>query len=125
MNKQDVKFIRTFNRLVGNLQHEAERTLRENGKEVIGDFVADMFAAGELWDQQEAKRVAEEKAREEAEARKEFEKAKEDAAYFTSAEFRAEVIEELKAEGANQLQAENRTRDQVRLFAEAARLNLM
>jgi hypothetical protein len=125
MNKQDVKFIRSFNRLVGNLQNEAVRTIREHGKKVTGDFVADIHTAEDLWEQEEAKRIAEEEAREEAEARKEFEKAKADAAYFTSAEFRAEVIEELKAEGATQLQAENRTRDQVRLFAEAARLNLM
>lgn len=48
-----------------------------------------------------------------------------DAEYFTSAEFRQEVIEELMANGANELQATNRTRDQARLFNEARELGLM
>ncbi|QRE00142.1 hypothetical protein [Burkholderia phage BCSR5] len=48
-----------------------------------------------------------------------------DSAYFTSEEFRNEVIEELIAKGATCEQATNRTRDQARLFAEARTLNLM
>jgi hypothetical protein len=48
-----------------------------------------------------------------------------DAEYFTSAEFRDEVIAELRAAGATLEQATNRTRDQVRLFNEARELGLM
>jgi len=50
--------------------------------------------------------------------------AKDESAYFTSEEFREEVINELIANGATRLQATNRTRDQVRLFAEADALGL-
>lgn len=50
---------------------------------------------------------------------------KNDAEYFTSEEFRQEVIEELMANGASELQATNRTRDQARLFNEARELGLM
>lgn len=50
---------------------------------------------------------------------------KNDAEYFTSEEFRQEVIDELMANGASELQATNRTRDQARLFAEARELGLM
>lgn len=64
--------------------------------------------------QEVAKREAEEQAR-----------MKSDAEYFTSDEFRQEVIAELIANGANELQATNRTRDQARLFAEARELGLM
>jgi hypothetical protein len=48
-----------------------------------------------------------------------------DAEYYTSPEFRAEVIAELMANGATELQATNRTRDQFRLFNEARELGLM
>ena len=48
-----------------------------------------------------------------------------DSAYFTSAEFRQEVIDELVAGGATLEQATNRTRDQLRLFNEARELGLM
>lgn len=55
-----------------------------------------------------------------------FEAAKVAAAeYFNTPEFREDVIAELVDEGCTRLQAEGRTRDQARLFAEAARLNLM
>lgn len=50
---------------------------------------------------------------------------KSDAEYFTSAEFRQEVIEELMAGGDSLERATNRTRDQARLFAEARELGLM
>lgn len=50
---------------------------------------------------------------------------KSDAEYFTSEEFRQEVIEELMANGANLEQATNRTRDQARCFNEARELGLM
>lgn len=45
--------------------------------------------------------------------------------YFTSTDFRDEVMAELMEAGATAEQAFNRTRDQVRLFAEARTLNLM
>jgi hypothetical protein len=64
--------------------------------------------------QEVAKREAEEAARRAA-----------DAEYFTSEEFRQEVIAELMANGASELQATNRTRDQARCFAEARELGLM
>jgi 2-methylisocitrate lyase-like PEP mutase family enzyme len=50
---------------------------------------------------------------------------KADSEYFTSAEFREDVMDELMNDGATYEQAFNRTRDQVRLFAEARTLNLM
>lgn len=50
---------------------------------------------------------------------------KSDSEYFTSPEFREEVIEEIMANGATRLQAEGRTRDQLRLFKEARELGLM
>lgn len=50
---------------------------------------------------------------------------KADSEYFTSAEFRQDVIDELMANGATLEQATNRTRDQVRLFNEATQLGLM
>jgi hypothetical protein len=50
---------------------------------------------------------------------------KADSEYFTSAEFRADVIAELIANGATELQATNRTRDQFRLFNEARELGMM
>jgi len=62
----------------------------------------------------------------ERKAQAEFESAKEEAQeYFNTPQFREDVIEELMAEGCTRLMAEGRTRDQARLFAEAARLNLM
>lgn len=48
-----------------------------------------------------------------------------DSTYYTSAEFRQEVIDELCANGATLEQATNRTRDTARLFAEARELKLM
>ena len=48
-----------------------------------------------------------------------------DAEYFTSDEFREEVITEIIGSGATRLQAEGRTRDQARLFNEARELGLM
>jgi hypothetical protein len=45
--------------------------------------------------------------------------------YFITPQFREDVIAELIAEGCTRLMAEGRTRDQARLFAEGARLNLM
>lgn len=61
------------------------------------------------------------------EERKASEKAaiKADSEYFTSAEFREEVIEALMEAGATRQMAEGRTRDQVHLFAEARELGLM
>lgn len=50
---------------------------------------------------------------------------KADSEYFTSAEFRDDVMTELMAKGANWEQACNRTRDQARLFNEAAALGMM
>ncbi len=50
---------------------------------------------------------------------------KSDSEYFTSPEFRQDVIAELLVKGATMEQAQNRTRDQVRLFAEATKLGLM
>lgn len=50
---------------------------------------------------------------------------KADGEYFTSQEFRDDVMMELMEEGATLEQATNRTRDQVRLFNEAQRLGLM
>lgn len=52
-------------------------------------------------------------------------RAKADAEYFTSAEFRQEVVDALVAGGATLEQATNRTRDQVRLFNEAKLLGLL
>lgn len=54
-----------------------------------------------------------------------FDKDKSDAEYFVSEEFRQEVIDEIIAEGATELQAKGRTRDQLRTFQEAQRLGLM
>lgn len=48
-----------------------------------------------------------------------------EAEWFTSAEFRQEVIAELMAGGDSLERATNRTRDQVRLFNEARELGLM
>ncbi|WGN90750.1 hypothetical protein [Burkholderia phage vB_BglM_WTB] len=48
-----------------------------------------------------------------------------DSEYFRSDAFRADVIAELISEGCTRMQAEGRTRDQARLFAEAQRLELM
>lgn len=45
--------------------------------------------------------------------------------YHLSAQFRRDVIEDLIAEGCTREQAEGRTRDQARLFHEAARLGVM
>jgi hypothetical protein len=50
---------------------------------------------------------------------------KNDSEYFTSAEFRQDVIDELMENGATLEQATNRTRDQARLFNEAQQLGLM
>lgn len=50
---------------------------------------------------------------------------KSDAEYFTSDEFRQEIIKLLMKDGANLEQATNRTRDQARLFAEARELGEM
>jgi len=47
------------------------------------------------------------------------------AASYLTEEFRQEVIEEIMFEGASRENAENRTRDQAKLFAEAARLKMM
>lgn len=44
---------------------------------------------------------------------------------YVSPEFREEVIEALMGEGCTLIQATNRTRDQARLFAEAAALRMM
>ena len=68
--------------------------------------------------------LAKRKAAEEK-AKADFQKDVEEAAYFKSPAFREEVISELIAEGATRLQAEGRTRDQARTFAEAQRLNLI
>jgi hypothetical protein len=57
--------------------------------------------------------------------KREYQAMKSDGDYFTSDEFRQEVIAELMAEGATLEQATNRTRDQVRLFAEAKQLKMM
>lgn len=59
---------------------------------------------------------------EKAQAAKEM---KEDSEYFTSEEFRSDVIDELMSNGATKEQATNRTRDQVRLFNEARQLGMM
>lgn len=48
-----------------------------------------------------------------------------DKEYFTSDDFKQEVIAALVASGATQMQAEGRTRDQARLFKEAGALGLM
>lgn len=50
---------------------------------------------------------------------------KEDSAYFTSPEFRQDVIDELMSRGKNLEQATNLTRDQARLFAMAREVGLM
>lgn len=50
---------------------------------------------------------------------------KSDSEYFTSQEFRDDVMLELMEAGASELQATNRTRDQARLFAEARELGMM
>ena len=50
---------------------------------------------------------------------------KDDAAYFTSEDFKQEVIAELVKEGATLLQAQGRTRDQFHLFREAREIGLM
>jgi len=50
---------------------------------------------------------------------------REEIRYHTSAQFRRDVIEDLIAEGCTRTQAEGRTRDQARLFVEAARLGAM
>lgn len=58
-------------------------------------------------------------------AQKELQVARAHAEYFTSSEFRNDVMAELMDNGATLEQATNRTRDQARLFAEARALNLM
>lgn len=45
--------------------------------------------------------------------------------YHLSTQFRRDVIDDLIAEGCTREQAEGRTRDQARLFHEAARLGVM
>lgn len=69
---------------------------------------------------EENQRLAEEQRLQE-----QFDKDKSDAEYFVSEEFRQEVIDEIIAEGATILQAQGRTRDQLRTFQEAQRLGLM
>ena len=51
--------------------------------------------------------------------------ASEEGEYYCSEEFRAEVIAEIIKSGATEMQAQGRTRDQARLFAEARELGLM
>jgi hypothetical protein len=51
--------------------------------------------------------------------------AREELAYHLSAQFRLDVIDELIEEGCTRMQAEGRTRDQARLFGEAARLGCL
>jgi hypothetical protein len=100
LNAYEVKLVKSY-----NLQAEEVR-----GRTTIFSE-ADIIAAHK---QELAKKEAEEAARRAA-----------DAEYFTSDEFRQEVIAELMANGANELQATNRTRDQARCFAEARELGLM
>jgi hypothetical protein len=50
---------------------------------------------------------------------------KADSEYFTSQEFRDDVMLELMEQGATLEQATNRTRDQARLFNEASQLGMM
>lgn len=76
------------------------------------------------WRAEQARLAAEKAAREEARGQRDLAVAREEAVYFTSAEFREEVITELMDAGCTRQQAEGRTRDQARLFAEAEALGL-
>jgi hypothetical protein len=60
-----------------------------------------------------------------AQQEREVKLARANAEYYTSQEFRDDVMLELMEAGATLEQATNRTRDQVRLFAEARTLNMM
>jgi hypothetical protein len=100
LNAYEVKLVKDY-----NLQAEGMK-----GRSQVFSQ-ADIYAAHQ---QEVAKKEAEEIAR-----------LKADAEYFTSEEFRQEVIAELMANGASELQATNRTRDQARCFAEARELGLM
>ena len=112
MNTKDQRFLNEFYRLASKvLLHE--RLMRDDPV-----YRAKIEESDRLYREAEAMRMAEEKARELAAIRN-------DAEYFTSDEFRADVMAEIVASGATPLQAEGRTRDQVRLFNEARELGMM
>lgn len=76
------------------------------------------------WQAEQARLAAVAAARAEEQAQRDLAAAREEAVYFTSPEFREDVITELMDAGCTRLQAEGRTRDQARLFAEAEALGL-
>src|ERR1700693_3278068 len=109
MNAKDQRFLNSFYRLVTRvLTHEQEMATNPEYR-----------AAHE---REQAEFAAERDRREAAEKAKTQAAMKDDSAYYTSPDFREEVIEEIVASGATRLQAEGRTRNQLRLFKEAREL---
>jgi hypothetical protein len=125
------KFAQAISRIQNILDLDLWLEFRENG--TLEQKIADLPNIDRLHvldilrehDELEAAKVTQAAAAEKK-AQENFASAKKDAEeYFNTPQFREDVIKELIAEGCTRLQAEGRTRDQARLFAEAARLDLM